>query len=180
MMAYRQLWLFVEGPDDTRFIRGIIRPLLEGTFDDIRIVEYSNLAREKIYKFLQSAKSTPYADYFFLQDINSSPCIAFKKKSIYNRYNKRVDNARTVVVIKEIESWYLAGLDERACIKLKVKHLLQTNTFTKEDFAKIIPRKFDSSNDFMIEILKFFSVDTAKLKNSSFCYFLNRLCPQKT
>ena len=45
---------------------------------------------------------------------------------------------------------------------------------TKEDFNARIPKKFDSRIDFMFEILKSFSIETAARKNQSFHFFVNR------
>ncbi|OGW18585.1 MAG: hypothetical protein A3G93_11920 [Nitrospinae bacterium RIFCSPLOWO2_12_FULL_45_22] len=41
-------------------------------------------------------------------------------------------------------------------------------------FNRLIPNKFDSRIDFMLEILKYFSMGIAKQKNKSFSYFLER------
>jgi hypothetical protein len=37
----------------------------------------------------------------------------------------------------------------------------------------MIPKKFDSKIDFMIEILKYYSIDIAKQKNGSFKKFID-------
>lgn len=56
------------------------------------------------------------ADYFYIVDINKLPCVIAKKQNIKNSLTN-IDQGRIIVVIKEIESWYLAGLDERECKK---------------------------------------------------------------
>jgi len=78
------------------------------------------------------------------------------------------------VVIKEIESWYYAGLSSESAEYLAVPDLPLTDDLTKEDFNALIPSKYDSRIDFMFEILKFFSIDTAGKKNHSFNFFVNR------
>ncbi|HII98687.1 MAG TPA: hypothetical protein HA272_05405 [Methanoregula sp.] len=45
---------------------------------------------------------------------------------------------------------------------------------TKEDFNAVIPLRFDSRIDFMFELLKSFSLETAVKKNASFRFFYNR------
>ncbi|HUW86051.1 MAG TPA: hypothetical protein VMV55_04150, partial [Methanoregula sp.] len=57
---------------------------------------------------------------------------------------------------------------------LAVPDLSFTDELTKEDFNHLIPRKYDSRIDFMFEILKYFSIDTARQKNHSFRFFINR------
>jgi hypothetical protein len=78
------------------------------------------------------------------------------------------------VVIEEIESWYLAGLDERGSALLGLPDFGTTDTVTKEDFIALTPERFDSRIDLMIDILKIFSVTVAQRKNRSFGYFFSR------
>jgi hypothetical protein len=76
--------------------------------------------------------------------------------------------------MKEIESWYYAGLTTESARSLDVPVLAVTDDLTKEDFNKLIPSTFDSRIDFMFEILKYFSLYEARLKNHSFGYFVQR------
>ena len=82
--------------------------------------------------------------------------------------------AQIAIVVKEIESWYLAGLDNKQSKNLKIPILNSTDDITKEKFNQLIPKKFDSKLDFMTESLKCFSIETAKLKNKSFKYFIEK------
>ena len=50
--------------------------------------------------------------------------------------------------------------------------LASTDELTKEDFNRLIPRRFDSRIDFMFEILKSFSIETAARRNNSFDFFV--------
>ena len=90
-------------------------------------------------------------------------------------YEQKLAGDKIVIVIKEIESWYLAGLDEKQCKELGIKSFQETNDITKEQFNSVIPTKYDSRIDFMAEILKRFSIETAKSKNNSFQYFIEKL-----
>ena len=78
------------------------------------------------------------------------------------------------MVIKEIESWYLAGSDDVISRKFGVRPFNITNTVTKEQFNDMFSKKFASRIDFMIEILKCFSIEKAKEKNRSFRYFIEK------
>ena len=40
-------------------------------------------------------------------------------------------------VIKEIESWYLAGLDNKVCRQLKINNFADTDNITKEKFSRV-------------------------------------------
>jgi len=102
-----------------------------------------------------------------------TPCVTARKEEIQKRF-KNVDSDKIMVVRKEIESWYLAGLKNDRCKELGVSIFAATDEVTKEQFDEIIPGNFDSGIDFMQEILKSFDIETAKRKNESFKYFANK------
>jgi hypothetical protein len=83
-------------------------------------------------------------------------------------------------VIKEIESWYLAGLTAKDLEKLNIDYKKKkTDNLTKEQFNRLIPKKFISRIDFMQEVLKHFHLETAKQNNQSFKYFLEKYIQKK-
>lgn len=85
-----------------------------------------------------------------------------------------VDPANVVIVTREIESWYLAGLDDQSCKALGLSKFSHTNDITKDQFERMIPEK-SIRIDFMIEILKKFSRETANRKNKSFRYLMKKV-----
>jgi hypothetical protein len=170
-MGCKRLFFLVEGNDDERFIQNIIKPIFEKKFD-IKIWKYAQQEKEKVDKFLKNIKEIG-AEYIFIVDINSTPCVTRKKQEIQNKF-KNIDIDRIIVVIKEIEGWYLAGLDAKSCKKLKIPRYETTDDISKEQFNNLIPKKFDSRIDFMTEILKQYSIETAKRKNKSFKYFIEK------
>lgn len=171
-MNYRRLFIWVEGPDDKRFFEKIIEPKLKENYNLVETREYSKLKKEKIKNFFKSIRAMG-ADYIFAADINNTPCVTLKKQVIQNKLRK-INKESIIVVIKEIESWYLAGIDNVESKRLKIHSYDNTDTITKEQFNDLIPDKFDSRIDFMLEILKIFSIETAKQKNKSFCYFIKK------
>jgi len=112
-------------------------------------------------------------DYIFVADIDQERSVRDKKQILYYRFSD-ISGRSIVVVIREIESWYLAGLSFDSAQELGVPDLLETNQLTKEDFNTLIPHQFDSRIDFMFEILKSFSIETAINKNDSFRFFVTR------
>jgi hypothetical protein len=170
-MSCKRLFFLVEGNDDERFIQKIIKPILEEKYD-IKILKYSQQGKEKVDNFLKNIKKMG-AEYIFIVDINSALCVTSKKQEIQNKF-KNIDIDRIIVVIKEIEGWYLAGLDAKSCKKLNIRCYETTDNISKEQFNNLIPKKFDSRIDFMAEILKRYSIETAKLKNKSFKYFIEK------
>lgn len=79
-----------------------------------------------------------------------------------------------IVVSKEIESWYLAGLTADCETALKVKCPGSTDNLTKEDLDRLRPSRFDSDLDLLLELLKCFDAMTACKRNKSFDYFHRR------
>lgn len=171
-MGYRRLFIWVEGPDDVRFFNEIIKPIFDKRYDWVEVRAYAKQRSDYVIKFVKSIKAMK-ADYFFVADINSVPCITKRKQKLHKIF-KNVDEDRILVIVQEIESWYLAGLDEASSEKLRLPIFKTTNSFTKERFDGLIPEKFDSRIDFMLEILKHFSLEIAKQKNDSLKYFIEK------
>ncbi len=173
-MSYREIYFFVEGSDDERFIKATVIPLINKKYR-CSLHQYSGMPKKKVESFLKSINAMSFADYIFLRDINNSPCLIQKKESLKKIYKRSLDENKIVIVIKEIESWYLAGLDEQKSKELGIKYLRSTDDIKKEDLNNIQPDKFDSRIDFMTEVLKRFLIETAKSKNKSFQYFMGKL-----
>ncbi len=172
-MAYKGLFILVEGLNDKRFFDKIIKPKLKKKYDSVEVIQYANLKKEKLKRFLRSIEKMK-ANYLYVGDINSTSCVIKKKQKIQGKF-RNIDKGKIIVVIKEIESWYLAGLNDKNSKKLRIRFLKNTEKVTKDQFKMLIPKKFDSEIDFRLEILKFFSIETAKQKNKSFKYFVNKM-----
>jgi hypothetical protein len=168
----RRLFIMVEGEDDVRFFGRIIKPILAPRYDSVEIIPYACIKRDKVNRFLQSV-SQMKNDYIFVADIDFEHSVRDKKQILYYRFSN-IDGRSIVIVIKEIESWYYAGISGDLARELGVADLESTNDLTKEDFNSLIPKRFDSRIDFMFEILKSFSVETAVRKNNSFDFFVSR------
>jgi len=116
------------------------------------------------------------AELVVVVDINASPCITEKKARVVQQHKGRIDPDHMIVVKREIEGWYLAGLDDQTCRELDVRGLPRTDDVTKEQFRGMIPKRFaGSAIDFMREILKVFQINVAREKNRSFHYLMDRL-----
>lgn len=163
------IYILIEGNDDERLFSAKIKPEILNYYDYVKFIKWTHQKRDYIDRYIKSIKSME-SDYIFIHDFNNSPCIANRKEKIKNAF-KSLDENRIFIIVQEIESWYLAGLDEEASKNLKIKNLKDTNFITKEQFNKLKPNKFHSRIDFMKEVLKNFSIETAKIKNKSFKYF---------
>ncbi len=171
-MPYKMVYVWLEGSDDVRFFERIVKPRLEKKYDTAIPVAYAQMKKEKAKNYLRSIASMP-ADYFFMADINNSPCVSHKKAKI-KRYIANVNHDRIIVVKKEIESWYLAGLTAKDAKELSVPISTDTEDISKGDFDQLIPKEFASRIDFMIELLNRHNYRTARMKNRSFKYFSDK------
>lgn len=171
---YRCMHVLVEGRDDREFFDVVIRPILQEQYDCVQIWEYAGATIDKRISYLRSAQAMN-ADYLFVGDINTSPCVTARKGNLVDRHRNIVDPGRTIIVIREIESWYMAGIGDEARRELGLASLPHTDDVTKEKFERLIPPCFVSVTDFKTEVLKKFSIETAKRKNTSFRYFMSKI-----
>lgn len=175
-MSYRQLFFFIEGPDDERIIRRIIAdtPKLRSRWDYIECVLYAQRTKTFVDSLVKSIKSTSSADYVFLTDQDLSPCITQKKEKVCKTLQEVTDR-KVLVVAKEIEAWYLAGASKKFLQKNRVSILIDRSHLTKEQFDAMIPKRYDSRANWMIEMLKEFSAEDARRISPSFAYFMNKV-----
>lgn len=170
-----KLFIFIEDDDDERFFETIIKPRFEKKYDKkVQLWKYAQKRNKEISKFLKSInsmKDSMKADYIFVADNNGSPCITDRKQRIETQV-QNIDKNKILVVVREIESWYLAGIDDESSKKFGIKSFHNTKHINKCAFDDLKPKKFNSRIDFMSEILKLFCIDTAKMKNESFSYFI--------
>ena len=74
----------------------------------------------KNIKFIDAVKSLN-DDILCFGDIDNAPCVTGKKQKLQMEKVGDVGDDCIIVVIKEIESWYLAGIDKRCCRRLNIK-----------------------------------------------------------
>ena len=175
-MPYRQLHVWVEGGDDRLFFNTLMRPLLDSRYDLIEVVQYAQRPPTWRGKYLRSIRSNQNASYIYMTDINAAPCVTAKKEDVRGRM-RRVEADRVMVVVPEIEGWYLAGLGAEQSARLGIGEPAATDQITKEEFTQLRPRGFHSNRELMLEILDCFSIETARKKNASFDYFCRKFLP---
>jgi hypothetical protein len=171
-MKERRLFILVEGNDDERFFSRIIKPLFSDLYPSIEIVMFACMKNEKVYRYVQSIIEMGN-DFILCADIDQEESVRAKKKVLNERYGL-FENDHIVIIIREIESWYLAGLDERAQHRLGIRQFGSTNHITKEIFNGMIPRHYTSRIAFMGDIIAFFSPLAARERNRSFAYFCQK------
>ena len=173
-LVYQRLFILVEGDDDERFFERLIKPMYEQICDYVSFWKYSRQKLEKVNGFLNGINSIPHADYIFVADMDDSPCVTDRKERITSQF-KKLSEDRILVICREIESWYLAGLNDDSRRQIKIRRRFnKTDSISKEQFDRMMPNKFVSRIDFMQEIMKLFDRETALTKNTSFEYFMQK------
>ncbi len=171
---YNRLYILIEGDDDERFFERIIKPEFQKIYDHVQLYKYASRPSKIIENFVKSINKMN-ADYIVAADINHSPCITKKKETLISKKIGNVNEDKIIVVIKEIESWYMAGLEKKSKKEIGIKHEeSSTEDLSKKKFNQVIPKKFSSRIDFMQEILKYFKTKTAVKNNKSFAYFFKK------
>lgn len=173
---YTKLYIYVEGNDEENFFNNIIGPDISN-YDKIEIRKHRNIRKEMVKQLIAKHRSQTnefVSDYIFLYDQGSSRCVIEKKDNIMGVYNF-LERNKTIIVGKEIEGWYLAGINKENCRKLGIKYMESTDHINKEAFSNMKPRKFDSLIDFKRELLKLYDIQLAMKRNNSFKFFLKRL-----
>jgi hypothetical protein len=169
------LYIFVEGDRDEDFFERIAKPRLVDRYNKIIIIKYAQKRIEYINSYIRSILSMN-ADYIFIADIDNSPCKTAKKEEL-RRKIPNLEQNKIIIVVKEIESWYLAGLDEKACKKLRIRCFDNTDSITKQNFKHIYSNSIHSRRpeiDFYLNIIENYSIDIAKRKNRTFRYFCDK------
>ena len=130
---YREIILFVEGADDRRFAASILLPLAGLIFDNVRVYEYSEQKPTKVSKYLNAIKNIGNWSYLFVADFDEGPCITLRKSRLTDKYNS-LEEKRILIVRREIESWYMAGLDSNCCNELNIPDFIDAHSISKEQF----------------------------------------------
>lgn len=172
-MSYTEVWLFSEGDDDHRFLEHLIVPLLEREYTCVTHYDYAQTSPPKVAKFLSHLQHQGI-DYIFFGDIDSHPCITLCKQRLEERYGVP-DLENIIIVVREIESWYLAGIDCKRRRKLGLQNMpRQTDNLSKEQFNSSTPSKARTRIALKHKILEAFCVSLARKNNRSFRYFTDK------
>ena len=171
-MQNRGLYILVEGVDDERFLKGVIEVCLENRYYPILYYHYQHKKRGQIRNFLYCIQEMDYS-YLFFRDNDCFPCILSAKEKVKNCISN-IDINKVIIVKREIESWYMAGINDSTLKRWKIKRFSSTDQLTKEGFVYQIPKNFPSKVEFMIEIINNYSLEIAKSKNKSLEYFCNK------
>ena len=148
-------------------------PIIQIAFVDVRIQEYSCDKLSKTNEYVKNIRNISQWDYLFLADLDDVACVTEKKKQLIRQYT-HLESERILIVKHEVESWYLAGVDSDTREEFSIQVPRETSNVTKEDFNRMIPRRFESRIDFMAEILNRYDIEAARSKNESLEYAMHK------
>lgn len=181
-MSEKKLFILVEDEYDSLFFKKIILESLEQLYSEIEFFEYARVPPEITENIIKSKVEMNF-NYLFLTDLDFDSCYPEKKRFIISRI-PILRNEKILVVIKEMESWMIAGiikdilydLDSKKDIVKSLgihKRSFCSNDFTKEDFNKLVPR-YSSKRLFVMNLFDFYDIKIAMERNSSFKYFYEK------
>lgn len=171
-MTPSPLYVLLEGQDDERFFSHVAAPLFAEQGYEMRIWKYACEKRQRTINLILAIRKGGRA-YIFVRDIDRTPYARLRVQETLNRYGHAMEPGAIVVVIPEIEGWYLAGLSDEAASALGIRtHIGRTDRVTKEVFNTLIPRSV-SRIEFMQEILEAYDIVLARKKNRSFRFFMD-------
>ena len=163
-------YLFVEGYYDEIFVKKISEQLQIKC--EIKIVKYAEMQDAKVSRYLQSLISQKIHFLFIAdRDIDHYKSIVDREKELYRRY-PFLNSSNHILVIPEIEGWYIAGLDQRSVKKLKLKNLPPPDDCTKEKFIATLPSQLDGT-PIRNDILDLYDIHFAETRSSSFRKFVS-------
>ncbi|MHA1294014.1 MAG: hypothetical protein ACTSQJ_15285 [Promethearchaeota archaeon] len=174
-MKYSQLFLLLEGDDDERFFKHILIEKLKKKYTEVKIWKYSKKTHIQRKRFIDTINRVEYWDYLCFRDFDSNKCITNKKDKIIAKFN-RIDRKKIFIVREEIESWYLAGVDNNFLRSIGANNLMDCPSIyiTKEKFNRIIPKNMPRVL-FLRKILQNFNLDLALKNNNSLKYLFKKL-----
>ncbi len=166
----RYLYFWVEGEDDQRFVESVFIPHIAG-YDAILVQKYASMKHAKVRAFLRSIKRSGQ-EVIFLADRDHAPCIQRRIDAVREKYSVPKEFP-IVIVCREIEGWYLAGLADLGNRSLwSGSKNVDVNTIQKLKFNEGKPNRFVYRIDWMIELLKNHDRACARARSASF----NRTC----
>lgn len=162
-------YIFVEGPDDERYVARIIQPLL----GESQIIQYAHMEHGKLDNFIKTIDQVPGWDYIFLGDADGKSVA--ERREVLGRKHPKISVEKIFIVQFEIESWYYAGATEEECKKNKLRNFVfSTDTLTKEQFYAKLLRASDRT--YILEcLLDVYSLALAMSRNNSLRNFVESI-----
>jgi hypothetical protein len=166
----RSLYILVEGDDDELFFEKVLKKCFNKKYDEVYIIQWRQKSKERLNNYLDNLETEEYP-YIFVADFRRI-CISQTKDDLTQTY-ETLGPAHIAVVRKEIESWCIAGLDRSACERLGIPETHRTEGLGKRRFDSMMPKRYKTVAEFMMDIFREYSIDVARTKNDSIAHLLD-------
>jgi hypothetical protein len=166
-MVLKKALFLVEGDDDKKFFERIISPQIKKYYQDVLIRKHIGWTINERTTMISDFQKKS-ADIFVISDFDKSSCITNKIDKVRTDYNIPVE-VKIFIVKKEIESWYLAGINDFLLNKHSIQEFNDTENLSKK-FLNTLSKRNGSLLEFKLKILNNYSLKTGISKNSSLKY----------
>jgi hypothetical protein len=170
------LHILVEGDQDESFVQRVIKPWLvsQEKYLDVIVFPFACRKKETIENYVKTVLEQNQ-EIICLTDSTHAHCISGRMDNLINNEIGVFEKSQIFVVIKEIDSWYIAGVDKRTCNRIGIEYVERTERISKEDLHALIARsKYKQRLACRIEMLKNFNVILASERNRSFNRFYTK------
>jgi len=145
---------------DEEFVNIVIKPWLlrKEMYLDTIMYMYAHRKKELVENYIKTVLEKN-EDVICLTDSTHAPCITKRKGNLINYEIGEFTLSSIYVVVKVIESWILAGVDNKTCKRLSVPYLSRTDHVHKNEFYEVISKsKFKPRVSCRIEMLKNYDI----------------------
>jgi len=173
---HKILHVLVEGDDDESLVDNVIKPWLvtNDRYNDVIPFQYARKEKEIIENYVNTVNHKG-EDLICLADSTHAQCIPERLEQLIKYEIGTFNLGMIFVVVKEIEGWYLAGVDSGCCRRIRVQYVPRTDQITKEAFHAIIAKsKYRPRAACKHEMLRNFDVPLASTRNRSFFRIFDR------
>jgi len=178
MTIKNRLAILIEGNREEDFIKWIVKPIMIGAGKYCEVITYKF---PRVPKHINESYVRTVLDMnddiLCLTDITGFRSKRDKKEQVQRDHVGNIGDNKVIIVIREIESWYLAGVRQSYCRRLRIDYYNVTDNIGKKEFHEIIAKsKFKPRGVCCLEMLRNYDVTLAKQKNRSFnCFHDNHL-----
>lgn len=178
----RELYIFVEGDTDKDFFISFLKHEIRNHFGfEMICIDFIQKKQEEMIKNVIAAKELfmvcPDLDVSFSDEVMKE-----KREKVKKRYleNMEVEDKHFAIIIKEIESWCLAGFNKNFYEREKITDYYYKNTeeTTKGTFKTIAKNKrksYEQFKSFLENKKSEYVISEARERNSSFDQFWKKL-----
>lgn len=171
----KNLFVFVEGKEDILFVKNVLHNIFIKHSINVIPIPYQKTRSHDVKNHIK-ASIAKNQDYLLLSDLDSHtyPCITSRKDQRINELDGEITPDKIIIVVEELESWCLAGIDTTIDEYADFIVPESTDDITKEDFDEILSNTSFNKNK-LLNFLSFnYSVDLAVKRNKSFKYLLEK------